>query len=95
MGVPVYPGATALEGGGQLSLGAGGIKVQQFTTSDSVDNVAAFYKDKLVAKEVVSLSPGTAMVQGMGANGVVTTVSIATDSGTGKTKFTITSIAKQ
>lgn len=95
LGVPIYPGATASEGGGQLSLGAGGIKVQQFTTSDSVDKVAAFYKEKLGAKEVVSLSPGSAMVQGLGANGVVTTVTIATDSGTGKTQFTLTSIAKQ
>ena len=78
-----------------MSLGVGGIKVQQYTTSDSVDKVVAFYKEKLGAKEVVSLSPGSAMVQGVGANGVVTTVTVATDSGTGKTKFTVTSIARQ
>ncbi|MFZ0961155.1 MAG: zinc ribbon domain-containing protein [Terriglobia bacterium] len=95
MSVRVYPGATAIEGGGPLSPDAAGVKVQQFTTSDPMDQVAAFYKEKLGAKEVVSVSPGTAMVQAMGASGVVTTVSIAADSGTGKTKFTVTCIAKQ
>lgn len=46
-GVPVYPGAKALEGGGQLSFGdkfqIGG---QEFVTDDSVDQVVEFYRDK-------------------------------------------------
>ncbi len=46
-GVPVYPGAKALEGGGHLSFGdkfqIGG---QEFSTDDSVDQVLAFYREK-------------------------------------------------
>lgn len=46
-GVPVYPGAKATEGGGQLSFGDkfqfGG---QEFLTDDSVDQVVGFYKEK-------------------------------------------------
>lgn len=46
-GVPVYPGAKGLEGGGQFSFGdkfqIGG---QEFSTDDSVDQVVAFYREK-------------------------------------------------
>jgi hypothetical protein len=46
-GVPVYPGAKATAGGGQFSFGdkfqIGG---QEFTTTDSADQVVAFYRDK-------------------------------------------------
>jgi hypothetical protein len=46
-GVPVYPGAKAVSGGGQFSFGdkfqIGG---QEFTTEDSVEDVVAFYRDK-------------------------------------------------
>jgi hypothetical protein len=46
-GVPVYPGAKALSGGGQFSFGdkfqIGG---QEFSTDDSVDQVVAFYREK-------------------------------------------------
>jgi hypothetical protein len=94
-GVPVYPGATATEGGGELSTGdtSGGTKVQQYTTSDSVDAVAAFYKDKLGPRALSARSGGSALVQLMGSDGAIT-VAIAPDSGSGKTVFTITSIAK-
>ncbi len=46
-GVPVYPGAKAVAGGGQFSFGdkfqVGG---QEFTTTDSADKVVQFYRDK-------------------------------------------------
>jgi hypothetical protein len=46
-GVPVYPGAKALESGGHFSFGdrlqIGG---QEFETEDSVDDVLAFYRGK-------------------------------------------------
>jgi hypothetical protein len=92
-GVPVYPGASAKEGGGEVSVGAGGVKVQQYTTSDSVDKVVAFYKDKLGSKALVSESGGSALVQLVGSDGVIN-ITIAPDSNSGKTVFTITSIAK-
>ena len=93
MGVPVYPGATATEGGGQVSMGVGGLKVQQYTTSDSVDKVVAFYKEKLGSTAMVTQSGEQALVQVVGSNGVIN-VAIASDSGSGKTKITINSITK-
>jgi len=92
-GVPAYPGATAAEGQGEMSLGVGGVKVQQYTTSDSVDKVVAFYKDKLGSTAMVTQSGQQALVQVVGSNGVINVV-IASDAGSGKTKITISTIAK-
>ena len=94
MGVPVYPGATATEGQGEMSLGVGGLKIQQYTTSDSVDKVVAFYKEKLGPNAMTTQSGNSALVQVGGSNGVIN-ITIAPDSASGKTKFTITSIGKQ
>jgi len=91
--VPVYPGATGSEGGGQMSVGIGGVKVQQYTTSDSVDKVVAFYKEKMGPTAMVTQSGGSALVQVVGSNGVVN-VAITTDSSSGKTKISISSITK-
>ena len=91
--IPIYPGASAKEGGGEMSMGAGAVKVQQYTTGDSVDKVAAFYKDKMGPNAIYTQSGGSALVQVSGSNGVIS-ISIAPDGDTGKTVFTITSIAK-
>ena len=57
--IPVYPGATPLKGGGELSFGGmGGISVQQYETSDPVAQVLAFYKDKLGADIPAAESEG-------------------------------------
>ena len=93
MGVPVYPGATPTEGQGEMPMGAGGFKVQQYTTPDSLEKVLAFYKDKLGPKAVATQSGDSALVQVVGSNGVIN-ISIASDSAAGKTTFTITSIQK-
>jgi len=92
-GALAYPGATPLEGGGSVSLGVAGLKVQQFTTGDSVDKVVAYYKDKLGSQAMVTESGGSAVVQVMGSNGLVN-IAIAPDSSSGKTKITINSITK-
>jgi hypothetical protein len=92
-GVVAYPGATASGGGGQMSMGAGSVKTQQYTTSDSVDKVVAFYKDKLGPTAMVTQSGQGALVQVSGTNGVITIV-IAPDSSTGKTKISMSSITK-
>jgi hypothetical protein len=89
--VPIYPGATAKQGGGELSVG--GLKIQQFLTDDSVDKVAAFYKDKLGAKAVFTESGGSASIQLAGSNGMIS-IAIAPNGDNGKTSLTITTIVK-
>jgi hypothetical protein len=91
--VAVYPGATASEGGGETSMGGGAIKVQQYVTSDSVDKVVSFYKDKLGPKALVQQSNNQALVQLAGSNGMISIV-ISPDESSGKTKISITRIGK-
>jgi hypothetical protein len=93
-GVPTYPGATPVAGGAEVS-GAemGGVKVQQYVTSDSVDKVVSFYKDKLGSQATVMQSGNSAVVKAAGSNGVVT-VTITVDKDSGKTKIGITSFQK-
>ncbi len=92
-GIPVYPGAVALEGQNEV-LGMAGFKLQQYTTSDSVDQVLAFYKDKLGPNAMVTQSGNQASVHVVGSNAVIT-IAITVDNATGKTKIAITSIGKQ
>lgn len=90
-GVPVYPGAKALSGGGQFSFGdkfqIGG---QEFSTDDSVDQVVAFYREKY-GKDLnevqaeghyrLSVSTGTQQQQH------VVTIDVAPDADAGNTKI--------
>jgi len=92
-GVAVYPGATPWGGGTLVAGPTASMKSQQYTTSDSVDQVMAFYKDKLGSNAMVTQSGGQAVVQTLGANGQIT-VAITSDAGLGKTKITINSIGK-
>jgi hypothetical protein len=92
--VPPYPGATATEGGGQFSFGGkGGISTQQYETSDSVDQVLAFYKDKLGSKADIQESEGKAILTLASRNGL-STVTITRAAGAEKTKITIARIGK-
>jgi len=93
LGVPVYPGATPTQAGTTMSMGAGAIKVQEYTTSDSVDQVTAFYKSKLGSNAMVTQTGQQALVQLAGSNGYIN-ISVAPDGNTGKTKFTISSVGK-
>jgi hypothetical protein len=92
-GVATYPGATPWGGGAQVSGPNATMKTQEYTTSDSLDQVLAFYKDKLGPSAMVTQSGGQAVVQVLGANGE-TTVAIKPDASTGKTHITINSIGK-
>jgi hypothetical protein len=69
------------------------MKMQEYTTSDSVDQVLAFYKDKLGPTATATQTGGQALVQVLGANGE-TTVAIKPDSSSGKTHITINTIGK-
>jgi hypothetical protein len=91
--VPIYPGATPAEGGGEMSFGLGGLKVQQYTTDDPPDKVVSFYRDKLGPKALVQESEGKAVIQVGGSNGLIS-ITVVHDNASGKTKFTITRLGK-
>jgi hypothetical protein len=92
--VPPYPGSTATEGGGQFSFGGqGGISSQEYETADTVEQVVAFYKDKLGSKIRVQESEGSARFTYTSKNGL-STVTITRDAEAEKTKITIGRIGK-
>ena len=92
--VPPYPGSTATEGGGELSLGGiGGMSGQEFETSDPVDKVVAFYKEKFGSKIKFQESEGNVVFQLTTSKGL-TTVTITRDEDAGKTKINIARIGK-
>ena len=94
LGIPIYPGATAPEGQSGVMLGMAGLKMQQLVTTDSVDQVVAFYKEKLGSSAVVAQNGNQASVHLVGEGSVIN-VAIGADGGSGKTKIIITSIGKQ
>lgn len=94
MGDLGYPGATAGHGSSQSLFGQAGIKVQEYFTSDSIDAVVAYYRNKLGSNAMVTQNAGNAVVQ-IAGGGSLTTIHIATDTSSGKTKITISSISKQ
>lgn len=92
-GVPIYPGATALEGGGQFSLGdkfqIGG---QDFLTTDAVDQVVDFYKEKYGSKLSIAENAGhyrLAIESGDEQQAGVVTIDVFADEESGKTKITM------
>lgn len=91
-GVPVYPGAIPAGGSGQMSLGTTTVKTQQYLSDDSVDKVAAFYKDKVPDARVIQ-SGNEAVVQSIGSGGVLT-IGISPDANSGKTKIAISNMTK-
>jgi len=92
--VPPYPGSTATEGGGQFSFGGeGGISSQEYETSDSVEQVLAFYKDKFGAKIHIQESEGKAIFT-LTTKSALNTVTITRDAEAEKTKITIARLGK-
>lgn len=92
-GVPVYPGATAQEGGGQLSFGDKfSIGGQDFVTDDSVEQVVEFYKEKLGSDLSVVQNEGNyrlSIQKGTKEHPTMVTIDVANDQSSGKTKITI------
>jgi hypothetical protein len=94
MGDLSYPGSTPGHGSSQSLFGQAGIKVQEYFTSDSIDAVVAYYKNKLGSNAMVTQNSGNAVVQ-IAGGGSLTTIHVASDASSGKTKITISSISKQ
>ncbi len=103
LGVPIYPGAKADESGGSFSIsgaskeGKGSFSAVTFTTTDSLDEVVAFYKGELAAEITNTFESSSG-----GNRTVVLTVKMENgsknisiiDEGKGVTKIVIVSIAK-
>jgi hypothetical protein len=92
--VPLYPGATATEGGGSFGAAGFGIAAQEYTTSDSVDQVVEFYKEKLGNKLTIHESGGNAVLQVKTGANSMTTITLSRDEEAGHTKINIMRIGK-
>jgi hypothetical protein len=93
LGDLAYPGAAVGESRNQSLFGAATIKIQEYSTGDSVDTVVAYYRNKLSSANV-SENNGSAVVT-VGGTGGITTITIAPDTASGKTKITVSSFGKQ
>ena len=94
LGVPLYPGATAGEGGMHMTLPTGSVVTAVYVTSDPVSSVVAFYKGKLGANESdIDTANGSVLTSGgQGANGksgIEITVGPGTGNNSGKTQFVV------
>ncbi len=92
--VPPYPGSKRTGAGGNLGVAGFGIAGQEYVTPDSVDQVVAFYKDKLGKKLVVRETEGNATISFAAADGSMTTIIVSRDEEAGETKIKITRIGK-
>ncbi len=102
LGVPIYPGATALKDGGSVSIsgstaeGQGWIGAATFETDDALDEVVSFYREKLGedASKIESTQDGkrTAMFTLQSPKGW-RMVTIGEEDGQAKTKIAITGIS--
>jgi hypothetical protein len=91
LGTDVYPGAQAIKGGAKMSLPTGSMVTGVFTTTDSKDQVVAFYKSKFGSDASVMDMPDAAIMtlkKGEQESVMVTATSKASEND-GKTKIVI------
>jgi hypothetical protein len=96
LGIAIYPGATQGKGGMRMNIAGKQMITAIYLTSDSQDQVVAFYKDKVGPNaETVTTSNGAQLVT-TASNGDAITVTItpASDSSEGKTQITIIRASK-
>ncbi len=96
-GLPVYPGATPLEQGAQVTFGNAGVAVQEYETDDPIDKVVEFYKEHLGGGAGVVNNEGhyrIGITKSAGDTSFTTTIDIETDSRNGKTKITVARIGR-
>ncbi|MBZ5515458.1 MAG: zinc ribbon domain-containing protein [Acidobacteriia bacterium] len=95
--IPAYPGAEAVEGGGQFSFGDNmKIGAQEFLTDDPADKVADFYKEKLGPKLQVVAAAGRyhlSLTSNDEKHPSTASIDIGADEESGKTKITITNMS--
>jgi hypothetical protein len=90
VGAPIYPGAIAEEGGFKLGGDSGTMATYVFKTSDSVQQVLAFYRDKFGPKTSVVETPKGGIVTAAKNDNEGVMVTVGRDDNEDKTSITIT-----
>lgn len=91
VGAPLYPGAETAEGSYKVSGGDGSMgSTYAFKTSDSVQQVTAFYRDKFGPKASVFESREGAMIASKQSEQESFVVNVSRDAKDGKTSIIIT-----
>jgi zinc-ribbon domain len=90
VGAPIYPGAVAEEGGFKLGGDSGTMATYVFKTSDSVQQVLAFYRDKFGPKTSVVETPQGGIVTAAKNDNEGVMVTVCRDENEDKTSITIT-----
>ncbi len=90
LGVEIYPGAKAIEGGSEVQTMGMHTVTGVFETSDPVDKVGDFYHAKYPKGMYTATDRDTSLI--FGSKGSMVTIHIQ-DEGSGKTKLTIVNMA--
>ena len=90
VGAPIYPGAVAEEGGFKLGGDSGTMATYVFKTSDSVQQVLAFYRDKFGPKTSVVETPQGGIVTAAKNDNEGVMVTVGRNDNEDKTSITIT-----
>jgi hypothetical protein len=90
LGVAIYPGATQAKNAVHMSIAGKTIVTANFSTSDSPDQVVAFYKDKLgPSAQTMTTGTGGYINANNGNDSITITVVQQANQNDGKTQFTI------
>jgi hypothetical protein len=90
LGADVYPGATTGKGSMRMSLPTGSMVTGVFVTSDSKDQVVAFYKEKFGSgASVIESNDGAVITSTKEEESVVVTVTANSSEYDGKTQIAI------
>ncbi len=90
VGAPIYPGAVAEEGGFKLGGDSGTMATYVFKTSDSVQQVLAFYRDRFGPKTSVIETPQGGIVTAAKNDDEGVMVTVGRDEHEDKTSIAIT-----
>ena len=88
-GAPIYPDATSAEVGIKFGGASGSMETYAFKTSDSVQQVLAFYRDKFGPKVSVLETPDGALVTSSKNENERVMLTIGRNEGDSKTSITI------
>lgn len=96
LGIAIYPGATQGKGGLRMNIAGKSMVSANFLTSDSKDQVIAFYKDKVGPNAESIMTDSGAQFVTTASNGDTVTVTVAQNASmnNGQTQITIIRASK-
>ena len=89
MGIDIYPGATKAEGGMRMSVPDGSMITGVYTTSDSQDQVVAFYKGKVSSEASIMETGEGAVITAKTSEKESLVITVTADKNDGKTRIQI------